>query len=61
MALAFTHPMAVPAPQDEDELMLDIDMDVDDGPVMEEDLLEVQRTFRKYPTPSDKPCRREKR
>ena len=61
MALAFTQPMAVPAPQDEDELMLDIDMDVDDGPLMEEDLLEVRTISATVPFPSDKPRRRAKR
>ena len=41
MALAFTQPIAATARDDEDELMLDIDMEVDEGPLMEEDTLEV--------------------
>jgi hypothetical protein len=41
MALAFTRPPSTTARNDEDELMLDIDMEVDEGPLMEEDILEV--------------------
>lgn len=44
MALAFTKPTFVPVARDEDELMLDIDMEVDEGPLMEEDILEVCTT-----------------
>ena len=41
MALAFTQPVMATAKDDEDELMLDIDMEVDEGPLIEEDILEV--------------------